>query len=278
VAPGSKAAQRLVEELAHLHGPLRPTELGSPWKLPVPESFTDGDHQDHIHVGFDSSPPAKTDDLWPNDDVRGHVSAHAAGARSKSEELDLQINRTGRFARIDTGDELGGRTGRFAPVGDKDTETALAHASGAGAHSSQGIRSRLLDNARAELGQREATWNDSPRITQYRAASGSPGPGPWCAYFVSWAAREAGFPLGDQGQGFGLVDAVYAWAQQSGRAVPVGTGTPRPGDLIVWDEHIGIVERVAQDGSIHTIEGNSGDSVARRVHPSGDALGYVRIG
>src|SRR3954451_17127327 len=29
--------------------------------------------------------------------------------------------------------------------------------------------------------------NNSPRIAQYRSATaGSPGPGPWCAYFTSW--------------------------------------------------------------------------------------------
>ena len=41
---------------------------------------------------------------------------------------------------------------------------------------------------------------------------------------------------------------------------------PQPGDLIVWDEHIGIVESVAADGSIRTIEGNSSDQVARRTY------------
>jgi hypothetical protein len=121
--------------------------------------------------------------------------------------------------------------------------------------------------------------NDAPRIAQYRQATAGSGVGPWCAYFTSWAAREAGMPLGDNGQGFGSVDALYAWAQQSGRAVPNGPGVvPRPGDLVVWDEHIGVVEAVAPDGSVQTIEGNSSDQVSRRTHAAGDALGYVRMG
>ena len=62
--------------------------------------------------------------------------------------------------------------------------------------------------------------NDSPRIAQYRQATAGSGVGPWCAYFTSWAAREAGVPLGDQGQGFGRVDDVYAWAQRAGKAIP----------------------------------------------------------
>lgn len=121
--------------------------------------------------------------------------------------------------------------------------------------------------------------NDAPRIAQYRQATAGSGVGPWCAYFTSWAAREAGMPLGENGQGFGSVDALYAWAQRAGRAVPNGPGAvPRPGDLIVWDEHIGVVEAVLPDGSVQTIEGNSSDQVSRRTHPAGDALGYVRMG
>lgn len=48
----------------------------------------------------------------------------------------------------------------------------------------------------------------------------------------------------------------------------------------MWDEHIGIVESVDGDGSIHTIEGNSSDQVARRDYGAdgGGAVGYVRLG
>jgi CHAP domain len=122
--------------------------------------------------------------------------------------------------------------------------------------------------------------NDSPRIAEYRSATaGAPGPGPWCAYFTSWAAKQAGVPLGDHGQGFGSVDAVYAWAQSAGKAVPAGSGPPQPGDLIVWDEHIGVVESVTPDGRIQTIEGNSSDRVSKRTYGAdgGGAIGYVRL-
>jgi CHAP domain len=151
----------------------------------------------------------------------------------------------------------------------------------AAAPSGNSPAARMVAMAQAEVGQAEQPpgSNDSPRIAQYRSATaGAPGPGPWCAYFVSWLARNAGVPVGDHGQGFGSVDALYAWAQTSGRAVPASSGQdPRPGDLIVWDEHIGIVESVRPDGSIQTIEGNSSDRVSRRVHAKGDAIGYVRL-
>src|SRR4051794_16221958 len=115
-----------------------------------------------------------------------------------------------------------------------------------------------------------------------RTATAGSGVGPWCAYFTSWAAAQAGVPLGEAGQGFGSVSALYGWAQRTGRATPAGPGVqPNPGDLIVWGgEHIGIVESVDPDGSIHTIEGNSSNAVSRRTYGAdgGGATGYVRHG
>ncbi|HEV7772081.1 MAG TPA: CHAP domain-containing protein [Conexibacter sp.] len=148
----------------------------------------------------------------------------------------------------------------------------------AGPGSSPGSAMTLI--AGAEVGQAEQPpgSNDSARIAQYRTATAGSGVGPWCAYFVSWVSRQAGMPLGDHGEGFGSVDQLYAWAQRNGRAVPNGPGAvPRPGDLIVWDEHIGIVEQVLPGGRIQTLEGNSSDKVSRNVHDFSDALGYVRM-
>ena len=145
-----------------------------------------------------------------------------------------------------------------------------------------GSGAAIVAAAAGEVGQAEQPpgSNDSPRIAQYRSATaGAPGPGPWCAYFASWACGQAGVPVGDHGEGFGSVDALYAWAQRSGRAAPTGSGyVPKPGDLIVFHEHIGIVENVLPSGQIQTIEGNSSDQVSRRTHPPSDAVGFVRTG
>jgi hypothetical protein len=166
-----------------------------------------------------------------------------------------------------------------APVSTAPVSTTSA--AGAVTPTGSSPAARMVAMAQGEVGQAEQPpgSNNSPRIAQYRSATaGAPGPGPWCAYFVSWLARNAGVPVGDHGQGFGSVDALYAWAQKSGRAIPTSSGqNPKPGDLIVWDEHIGIVESVRPDGSIQTIEGNSSDRVSRRVHAKGDAIGYVRM-
>jgi hypothetical protein len=141
-----------------------------------------------------------------------------------------------------------------------------------------------LAAAQAEVGVSEQPpgSNDGPRIAEYRAATAGSGVGPWCAYFASWAAAQAGVPLGEAGQGFGSVGALYGWAQRTGRATPAGPGvSPSPGDLIVWGgRHVGIVEAVDPDGSVHTIEGNSSNAVSRRSYgpDGGGATGYVRLG
>jgi hypothetical protein len=143
---------------------------------------------------------------------------------------------------------------------------------------------QALAAAQAEVGVSEQPpgSNDGPRIAEYRAATAGSGVGPWCAYFASWAAAQAGVPLGEAGQGFGSVGALYGWAQRTGRATPAGPGvSPSPGDLIVWGgRHVGIVEAVDPDGSVHTIEGNSSNAVSRRSYgpDGGGATGYVRLG
>jgi hypothetical protein len=155
---------------------------------------------------------------------------------------------------------------------------AAAGATGVPAGAKRGAG--MVNLARAEVGQREAPMgsNDSPRIAEYRSAVPGGPVGPWCAYFASWVSKQNGTPLGERGQGFARVDDVYAWAQRTGRAVPNGPGVvPKPGDLIIWDEHMGIVESVLPGGRVRTIEGNSSDQVSQRVHEAGSALGYVRM-
>lgn len=174
------------------------------------------------------------------------------------------------------------------PAGTSALMAGLFGAYGVGATGLAGLSGgpvgqRMVQIAQAELGQAEQPpgSNDSPRIAEYRTATAGAGVGPWCAYFTSWVARQAGVPLGEAGQGFGAVASVADWAQRTGRFIAPGTQRPQPGDLIVWGgRHIGIVESVGVDGSITTIEGNSSNAVSRRAYgpDGGGATGYVRLG
>ena len=140
----------------------------------------------------------------------------------------------------------------------------------------------MLAAAESQIGQSEQPpgSNESPAIAEYRSATAGAEPGaPWCAYFVSWAARQAGEPIGPGGQGLGSVSEIWSWAQSAGRAVPNGPGVvPHAGDLILFGgEHVGIVREVLPDGRLATVEGNYDNRVSANVRSASEATGYVSM-
>jgi hypothetical protein len=146
---------------------------------------------------------------------------------------------------------------------------------------------RIAALAVAELGVSEEPpgSNDGRRIAEYRTATQGAGVGPWCAYFTSWVAAQAGVPVGDRGQGYGWVPDVSRWARETGRWVPADAGRPAVGDLVVFDrdgdgvhDHIGVVTGIRPDGGVETVEGNSDDRVSARSYQPGEAAGFVRLG
>ena len=92
----------------------------------------------------------------------------------------------------------------------------------------------------------------------------------WCACFVSWCANECGYIESGVMPNFSWCETGVDWFKERDRWLGPGS-TPAPGDIIFFDwnnngepDHVGIVERV-EDGYIHTIEGNSGDSVRQNL-------------
>jgi len=151
-----------------------------------------------------------------------------------------------------------------------------------GTQAGSGYGARIVAAAESQIGQTEQPpgSNESPAIAEYRSATAGAIPGaPWCAYFASWAARQAGEPIGAHGEGLGAVSAISSWAQSTGRAIPNGPGVvPKPGDLIVFGgEHVGIVRGVLPNGNIQTIEGNYENKVALNERPPGEATSYVEM-
>lgn len=152
--------------------------------------------------------------------------------------------------------------------------------------SSAGIRRRVLDIARGEIGVHEVGGEDQgPRIDMYRrSVRGNDGSGPWCADFVSWVYNRIGHPLVDN-NGDPWTVHIADWAKRQGTWHAQGTYRPKPGDLIFFRysggnpyyvNHVGIVESI-KDGKVHTIEGNFGDQVQRNTFSLGYApiVGYV---
>jgi hypothetical protein len=138
----------------------------------------------------------------------------------------------------------------------------------------------MLASAQGELGRAEEPpgSNDGEAIAVYRSAVEGAYPGaPWCAYFVSWAAAQAGTPLGEEGQGFGAVEQITDWAQRSGRLLAPGA-PPTAGDIILFGgRHVGLVESVNPDGSLTTVEGNHRNQVDRVQRSRAEATGFVRL-
>lgn len=100
----------------------------------------------------------------------------------------------------------------------------------------------------------------------------------WCACFVSWCADQCGYIEAGVIPKFSLCSAGMEWFESRGQFMD-GSYVPTSGDLVFFDwgnggsvDHVGIVESVV-DGTVYTVEGNSGDKVARRSYP----IGYGQI-
>lgn len=108
-------------------------------------------------------------------------------------------------------------------------------------------------------------------------------PDPWCDMTVSYAAAQSG--NADVVGKFAWTPSHANWFKAHGRW-HYGLGGIRPGDVVFFDwsgsrqinaiDHVGVVEAVRSDGTIVTIEGNSGDVCARRVRNGTVVVGYGR--
>ena len=103
----------------------------------------------------------------------------------------------------------------------------------------------------------------------------------WCACFVSWCADQCGYIESGLVPKFaGCVDGAN-WFKSNGKWQD-RTYEPKAGDIIFFDwegdgttDHVGIVEK-CENGTVYTVEGNSGDSVRQNSYPVGyyEILGY----
>lgn len=230
--------------------------------------------------------------------LQGSVSTAATGGTAAPSGSDMGANGSaaGSFAEalqqagITAGPSASGTSGIAGASGTSGIAGSYGTPGLAGSYAVQGtgaaagseIGARIVAIAESQAGQAEQPpgSNESPAIAMYRSATAGAMPGePWCAYFASWAARQAGAPIGSEGQGLGSVAEIWSWAQSTGRAIPNGPGiVPKPGDLIVFgNEHVGIVRGVLPNGQIETVEGNYENKVALNVRSPSEPTGYVEM-
>ena len=101
----------------------------------------------------------------------------------------------------------------------------------------------------------------------------------WCACFVSWAANECGYiDAGIIPKFAGCIQGSN-WFKERGLWQD-GSFTPSAGQIIFFDwegdgltDHVGIVERV-ENGTVYTVEGNSGDECRQNSYPIGSSVIY----
>jgi CHAP domain len=230
-----------------------------------------------------TAPGAQLEDAATTADALGASTAQMLGSGSGAGTLATSMGAgalaTGTPAALDSPYSL---TSFDGVAGSLDGVAGASPLSATGMAGESTPGGRMVAIAESQLGQTEQPpgSNESPAIAQYRTATAGSVPGaPWCSYFASWVARQAGAPIGEGGQGAGAVSEVWSWAQSAGRAIPNGPGVvPKQGDLIVFgDEHVGIVRDVLPNGQIQTIEGNYENKVAANVRLPTEATGYVEM-
>jgi hypothetical protein len=204
------------------------------------------------------------------------IPAGFTDALSRMQQLESMID---QLATPPTAVPAAGSAAATASASAFQQALSAANISQAAAPASSGTDAGLqtLQVAETQVGVTEQPpgSNDGPQIAEYRTATqGAYAGAPWCAYFVSWAAAQAGTPLGDQGQGLGSVAEITDWARSTGRL----TSTPAPGELILFGTaHVGIVKSVNADGSLTTVEGNASNGVREETRWPSEATGYVQL-
>ena len=128
----------------------------------------------------------------------------------------------------------------------------------------------MITVAAGEIGTSESSGGQNKYINWYGGfGSGTP----WCAIFVSWCANKSGTSKNNVPK-FASCRSGRTWFQNKGRYKAKGTYTPKRNDIVFFlsngSSHTGIVEYVSGN-TLHTIEGNTSDKVARRTYSLSNA-------
>jgi hypothetical protein len=111
----------------------------------------------------------------------------------------------------------------------------------------------------------------------------------WCGAFVYYCCLEAGFrfppkPVETFRYTLGAVRAWHHWAVAGDFFLPIGTSTPQPGDIALFNhvfdgnsfDHLGVVVAILPDG-VQTAEGNNANRTGIFFRPFAVIEGFVRL-
>lgn len=169
------------------------------------------------------------------------------------------------------------------------------------------LAQKALEQAISQIGKEEnprgSNWGKTgDPVPTYLASVGINFPASWCMAFMYWCVSEAVKELVAAGtakwinhlQSYNPLvrtgGVLNQWQRISQEyRVPAGQA-PQPGDIFIMDlghglGHTGIVEKIGEDGTLHTIEGNTNDTgsregfeVAQKIrHNQKPIIGYIRV-
>ncbi len=151
----------------------------------------------------------------------------------------------------------------------------------------KGLGKSIIKTAAKYIGYNEANGSYK-KFTNGRTEA-------WCADFVTYVTKEAFKAAGKTlpaGFGSASVSGLRDWGIKTGRYMQTSgksnkssliAKNVKPGDIIIFKDqgasHTGIVEKVDSNGTIHTIEGNTSDRVARRTYAAnnGRISGFIHM-
>ncbi|MDP9841912.1 CHAP domain-containing protein [Streptosporangium lutulentum] len=141
----------------------------------------------------------------------------------------------------------------------------------------------IRENARGGGTKFQSWYESSPRGRETVARDGGSvqdyANAPWCAMFVSWVGEQAGIR---PAMGWDAYTVTYAkWFKDNHRWGNVA----EPGAVVFYDwngskdidgiDHVGLVKKDNGNGTITTIEGNTGNGVVeQRIRPKSQVVGY----
>ncbi|MEU9018940.1 CHAP domain-containing protein [Actinomadura sp. NPDC048394] len=118
---------------------------------------------------------------------------------------------------------------------------------------------------------KETVARDGGSVQEYSDAE-------WCDMFISWVGDKLGFT--DQIGSDAWTVAHAQWFQDNGR----WGDTPKPGAIVFFSwsggksnddiQHVGMVIKDEGDGTIQTVEGNTGNSVQVKERSTDSVVGY----
>ncbi|WP_141585361.1 CHAP domain-containing protein [Actinomadura sp. WMMA1423] len=199
------------------------------------------------------------------------AGAFGFASLAPSAQADTRPANTAHVASVSKADANGGTAdGQSAEAGASAQDVIKLARTQVGTHEDASGNSKFNDwYVGSPLGEQNAHRIGAESASVYKGQS-------WCDMFVSWLGQHTG----TKGMGADAYTVSHAqWFKKTGRF----GDTPKPGAVVffAWNgggikgvEHVGIVVKDNHDGTIKTIEGNSGDAVKQKVRDTSTVAGY----